>query len=176
MKSHAGDSIGERLAILDREIRQRAFLANLGYSLGMVGAVMLCLFFPFPLSRVGSTVLMIALGYMLWKVHEASHADHQPRRGQTPDALLEGFGKVDAQIKLIESMIYNLPFMVGANLFFIGLPGTGSAESKAWLDCFFLLGTILVFGGCYFANQQIVRRQLLPLRRELARSVLKSGE
>ncbi len=82
-------------------------------------------------------------------------------------ASLVGLGKVDAQIRLIQSLIYNLPFVAGANLFFMGLPGTGSPEAKAWLDCFFLLGTVIVFSGLYFANQQAVRKQLLPLRQEL---------
>jgi hypothetical protein len=90
------------------------------------------------------------------------------RRDAEEDPLFN-LGKVDAQIRLIESLIHNLPFLVGANLFFMGLPGPGSAEAKAWLDCGFLLGTVLLFGGLYVANQEIVRRELLPLRWELER-------
>jgi hypothetical protein len=102
---------------------------------------------------------------MLWKVYEANRAPH-PNCLQHHDPSC-GLGKVNDQIKLIQSLIFNLPFLVGANLFFMGLPGTGSAEAKAWLDCFFLLGTVIVFSGLYFANQQALRKQLLPLRHEL---------
>ena len=105
---------------------------------------------------------MIALAHMIWKVYEAG----APAEADT-DSWLAQLRKVEAQIRLIQSLIYNLPFVVGTNLFFMGLPGTGSAESKAWLDCYFLLGSVAFLFGCYFANQRTVRQELLPLRQEL---------
>ena len=83
------------------------------------------------------------------------------------DLLIADLTKVDRQINLIQSLIYNLPFVVGVNVFFMGLPGTGSAESKAWMNCYFLAGTVILFIGSYYVNQQTVRKELLPLRREL---------
>ena len=46
-------------------------------------------------------------------------------------------------------------------------------EYKAWLDCYFLFGTVIVFSGLYVVNQQTVRKRLLPLRQQLeTRAVL----
>ena len=59
--------IEQKLSVLDHQIRRRAALATIGYSLGLIGAVSLYLF-PFSLSRIGSAILIIALAQMLWKV------------------------------------------------------------------------------------------------------------
>src|SRR4051794_31895138 len=107
--------------------------------------------------------MMVGLAPMLLKGHEgggeALRGQHEPGEEQIPLDL----GKVDAQIRLIQSVLYNVPFAVGANLFWMGLPGTGSPVTKAWLDCYFLLGTVVLFSGFYILNQQTVRKQLLPL-------------
>jgi len=169
MNEHLSNSLLEKLAALDQQIRARAALAIAGYSLGAAGVTILHLWSPFGLNRIGSFILLVALVHMIWKVYAASREALGRRREQTEDPLLSNLAKVDAQIRLIQSLIHNLPFLVGANLFFIGLPGPGSAEAKAWLDCAFLLGTVLLLSGSYVANQQIIRKELLPLRRELER-------
>ena len=171
MKGLLSNSVQEKLGALDQQIRRRAAQAIAGYSLGALGVATLYLMSPFGLNRIGSIILLIALFHMIWKVYEASR--DALRRHRDPDVNpLLNFGKVDAQIRLVQSLIHNLPFLVGANLFFMGLPGPGSAEAKAWLDCGFLLGTVLLFSGSYAANQEIVRSELLPLRRELERCAL----
>jgi hypothetical protein len=167
VNSYLNSSLKAQLSALDQQIRKRAALATFGYSTGIAGSIGLYVLFSFPLCRVGSVILIIALTQMIWKVYEAGRETRPWKTERAKDPLLGEIGKVEAQIRLIQSLIYNLPFVVGANLFFMGLPGTGSAESKAWLDCFFLLGTVIVFGGCYFANQQTVRNQLVPLRQHL---------
>jgi len=168
-------SIKEKLGLFDQQIRERVFLATFGYSVGLAGALGLYAFFPFHLSRVGSVVMIIALAHMIWKIHQVTDP-LSSEEGAAEQPLLQNLGKLDAQIQLIQSLIYNLPFLTGANLFWMGLPGTGSAVTKAWLDCWFLLATVLLFGGCYLANQQTVRRQLLPLRDELKTCVLVHDE
>ena len=175
MNDHPSDSVREKLSVLDQEIRKRASLVRFGYSLALAGAILLYRFFPFPLSRAGSVILIIALANMIWKVHAASRAGFQSKLEPNEESLACHLSKVDAQIGLIQSVVHNLPFVVGANLFFMGLPGTGSAERKAWLDCFFLLGTVIVFSSFYFVNQRAVRKQLLPLREELERCASPSG-
>ena len=142
------------------------FLVTFGYSLAIAGAIGLYIFFPFQLSRVGSVVLIVALAHMIWEVYQAGRNPLLMDKS-AGHPLLCDLGRVEAQIRLVQSLIYNLPFLAGANLFFMGLPGTGSAESKAWLDCYFLLGTTILFAGSYFANQQTLRKELLPLRQEL---------
>src|SRR5205823_4060009 len=131
---------------------------------------------PFPLCRAGSVILSIALTHMIWKVYEASRAARHGNTEPADNPRLIDLGKIDAQIRLIQSVIYNLPFVVGANLFMMGLPGPGSREGKAWLDCFFLLGTVTLFGAFYIANQRTVQKQLLPLRQHLETSFRNSAE
>ena|SRR5947209_7665558 len=173
--NYPSGSLHQKLNLLDQQIRRRASLVRFGYSLALAGAVLLWVFFPFPLSRAGSAILIIALLNMIWKVHAASRVTLDAGVESPPEALFGHLSKLDAQIGLIQSMIHNLPYVVGANVFFMGLPGTGSAEQKAWLDCFFLLGTVIVFSGFYCVNQQTVRKHLLPLRTELERCTLDTG-
>jgi hypothetical protein len=173
MRGHLDTSMNQRLDALDQEIRKRASLATFGYSFAIVAVIALYIFFPFKLSRVGSVVMIVALAHMIWKVYDASR-----ERNWREDEEVSGgdIGKVDAQIHLIQSMLFNLPFLVGANLFWMGLPGTGSPVTKAWMDCWFLAGTVVIFGAFYLANQQTVRRELLPLRAELAAVVVQPSE
>src|SRR5438034_126479 len=167
MSIHSNNSLQQKLSKLDEQIQRRTLLAILGYAMALGGAVVLYLWFPFSLSRIGSAILIIALAHMIWKVYQASRPAQLPEPAYGHHPMLEQLNKVEAQIRLIQSLIFNLPFLVGANLFFMGLPGTGSAESKALQDCFFLFASIVLFSLCYFTNQLAARRALLPLRQEL---------
>ena len=173
MNGNLDEATRQRLAALHRRIRRQGLQAAVGYSLALAGVLALYLFFPFTLCRVGSVVLMIALAQMLSKLYQANRASAGPGGGGAADRLLKELSRVEAQLRLRQSAIYNLPYLVGVNLFFMGLPGTGSIEVKAWLDCFFLAGTVLVFSGCYLANQLTLRREFLPLLGEL-RAVISS--
>jgi len=167
MNAPLNNSVEQKLSALDQQIRRRASFVTAGYSVALVGGVALFVFFPFQLSRVGSVVLIVSLAQMIWKVREASRGGLHSEGAERDQLPLGGLVKLDAQIRLVQSLIYNLPFVAGANLFFMGLPGTGSPVAKAWLDCYFLLGTVLLFSAVYWANQQALRKQLLPLRQEL---------
>src|SRR2546423_12633611 len=171
MNGYSNDFMQNRIKALDEQICRQVSVGIFGYALALLAAVTLYCCFPFPLSRVGSVILIIALAQMIWKVYDASRTPVSPETELPDNPLLAHLAKLDAQIRLIESLIYNLPFVVGANLFFMGLPGTGSAERKAWLDCVFLLGTVLIFAICYWRNQQTLRKGLLPLRDQLERCV-----
>src|SRR5438552_2752700 len=176
MRAPLDHSVQRRLLAFEQQIRKRDLLVTIGYSLALAGAVILYAYFPFELSRVGSVILVIALGHMIWKVYDARRQGFQEMLPEHEMLLTGELTRLEAQIRLIQGLIYNLPFLAGANLFFMGLPGTGSAESKAWLDCYFLLGTVIVFGALYVANQHRVRTQLIPLKQELERFVLADEE
>jgi len=176
MNSHLSDSTRQKLSALDEETRERISRATLGYSLGLAGAVALYLLRPSSLSRVGSVILIIALLQMIWKIQQARRAGLSSNKTESDPSGLPELIRLDAQINLVQSMIFNLPFVVGANLFFMGLPDTGRRETKAWLDCVFLLGTVILFGTLYVLNQQTVRRRLLPLRRELEVVIVSAAE
>ena len=152
---------------VDRQVRDRASLVVRMYSMALAGAFGLLLFFPFPLSRAGGAILVMALLYMVLKVRATTRRNcHKPGADQS-DAASETLTKVAAQIELCQSVFYNLPFLVGANLFFMGLPGPGSEEGKARLNCLFLAATVMVFTASYFLNQKILTRRLVQLRRKL---------
>lgn len=144
------------------------------YSGALLMALALYCFFPFPISRTGSVVLMVAMAYMIGKFRDARRGAWVP--GSPVMRLLQReLAKIDARIRLLRSAIYYLPFVVGINLFWTGLPGPGTREQKALLDCVFLAATVMIFAGVCLLNQRTVRRQLLPLRMEL-QSMLASQE
>ncbi len=176
MNSHLSDSTRQKLSALDEETRARISRATFGYSLGLAGAVALYLLRPSSLSRVGSVILIIALIQMIWKVQQARRAGRLSNKTDPDPSGLAELTRLDVQINLVQSMIFNLPFVVGANLFFMGLADTGQAETKAWLDCVFLLATVVLFGILYALNQRTVRQRLLPIRRELEGAVVSAAE
>ena len=162
------DALLPRLRSLDRQTSQRSLFVTCGYSTALLMAFALYWFFPFPLSRTGSVVLMVALPYMMGRYRETKRVTDMMGSTSVTASLRCELMKLDAQIRLLPSAIYYLPFVVGANLFWMGLPGPGTKEQKAFLDCGFLAGTVVIFASVYLLNQRIVRRQLIPLRKELA--------
>ena len=167
------ESLLPRLRGLDQHRSKRGLLLTCFYSAALLTVIAFYWFFPFPISRTGSVVLMLALPYMIWKFREpgriAARMDSTPAGGAPSWEL----AKIDSQIRLFQSAIYYLPFVAGANLFWMGLPGPGTREQKALLDCGFLAATVLIFASVYLLKQRTVRRQLIPLRMELE-SVLAS--
>jgi hypothetical protein len=133
----------------------------------LLAAAALYWFFPFPVSRAGSVVLMAALAYMIGKCREPGRSAQATSSPPLATSLRQELAGLDAQIALLQSAIYHVPFLTGANLFWMGLPGLGTSEEKALLDCVFLVATVLIFTGVFLLNQRTVRRRLLPLRTEL---------
>jgi hypothetical protein len=159
------DSLTRQLHGLDQEIRRRDCLVTCVYGSAALMAVALVAFFPFDLSRIGGVVLVVAFAYMVWRFHAAKRVPqgHAPVTGPWWNELT----KVDGQIELCRSALVNLPFVVGANLFWMGLPGTGTELANAEGDCIFLTATVLAFIALYLLNQQTATKRLLPLRKEL---------
>src|SRR2546425_3201727 len=152
MRAPLDHSVQRRLLAFEQQIRKRDLLVTIGYLLALAGAVILYAYFPFELSRVGSVILVIALGHMIWKVYDARRHGFQEMVLDRNVLPADELTRIEAQIRLIQGLIYNLPFLAGANLFFMGLPGTGSAEGKAWLDFYFLLATAIAFRALYVAQ------------------------
>ena len=90
--------------------------------------------FPSFLCRAGSAVLLVGLIHMIWQRHSAR------RQG------------VEAQNKLRRSVLYYVPFLVGANLLWMGLPFPVEAMAKAWSNFAFLGGSVLSLAGTYIYN------------------------
>jgi hypothetical protein len=70
---------------------------------------------------------------------------------------------IQARIAVTRSAFYKLPFLVGANLVFMGMPLTGNPVAEAAWDCAFLALTVILFFTSYWVNQLAIRRQLQPL-------------
>ena len=156
-------AFAQRLEQIDRTLSKRDAAIVSVYSTLLAATVVLFVVFPFPLSRVGSVVLLIGFTYMIWRCLRARKAG---RHVSTWGNQLE---RLDGQIQFAQSMLFNVPFLVGANLFWMGLPGTGTPIEKAAMDFVFLAGSVLIFAGSYILTQRAIRRELLPLRDELKR-------
>lgn len=96
--------------------------------------------FPSFLCRAGSGVLLIAFAHMIW---------------QRQSALRKG---PIAQLRLRRSALYYVPFLAGANLVWMGLPAPIQPMAKAWSNCAFLAGSVLLLAGAYLYNLRTIRR------------------
>jgi hypothetical protein len=169
MNNSAADAIEARLQQIEQWSTKRdAAVTGVYGSLFIAGFALLVLF-PFPLSRVGSVVMILGFIYMVWRCKAAPRPD---ARGGLADKLF----LVEKQIEFAQSVLYNIPFFVGANLFWMGLPGTGTALQKAVQDFVFLGGTLLVLTASYAFNQRLIRKRLIPLRNELRRLIESESE
>ncbi len=113
---------------------------------------------PFPLSRIGGILLLFALTNVMAKLNGLRRRTKQARAVRD-GALLVIAHRIESQ----RSAFYNLPFLVGANLVFMGLPMTENPVTEAWYDCLFLAVSVMLMAACYMFNQAVVRRELLPL-------------
>ena len=157
--------LSERLQQIEARLAKRDAIVTSVYSILCLAAVALFVLFPFALSRAGSVVLIVGFGYMVWRCKCA------PGREAARGTLVEKLAIVNRQIEFAQTVIYNIPFFVGANLFWMGLPGTGTTLEKAVQDFVFLGGTSLLFAASCLFNQHLIRKELMPLRDELQRLV-----
>jgi hypothetical protein len=166
MKELAAHPVALRLREVEIRTARRDGVVAMVYGFLFFAAIALLVLFPFPLSRVGSVVLIVGFGYMIWR---CKHVAARQRMSGTGDLLDVGqkLDLVDRQIELAQSMLFNVPFFVGANLFWMGLPGTGTVLEKAVLDFIFLGGTLSVFAASYVFNQRLIRKEMIPLRNQL---------
>ena len=169
MNEFAVESLISRLQEIERGIARRDSLLKIIYGSLFLAAVLLFVLFPFPLSRVGSVVMVIGFGFMIWRCKRGAAV------AASAPSVRRDLALVEEQIAFAQSMLFNVPFFVGANLFWMGLPGTGDGLGKALQDFAFLGGTLIVFALSYALNQQWIRKQLIPLREELSK-IARSGE
>jgi hypothetical protein len=161
-------SVSLRLQDVEQRMAKRDAAIRSVYGSLFVAAIALLVLFPFPLSRVGSVVMIVGFGYMVCR---CMHAPRFARGSDEPNALPGKLAMVQEQIHFAQSMLYNVPLFVGSNLFWMGLPGTGTILQKAIQDFVFLGATSILFVGSYVLNQQLIRKELAPLRDELQRLV-----
>lgn len=138
--------IDQPLGQLSRDIGRRDFALTQCYVVGIFVAAML-MSIPLHLVRTGAVVMLVSLLAMLHRIC-LTHQQHEPIAG------------IRARLSLNRSLIHNLPFLVGANLAFMGLPVTPLPLFKATLDCLFLAGTVTLFLLAYLINQLAFNRRV----------------
>jgi hypothetical protein len=51
-----------------------------------------------------------------------------------------------------QSLVHYAPFLVGTNLIWMGLPWPVDVMAKAWSDCLFLAGSVVLLSTLYLYN------------------------
>jgi hypothetical protein len=170
MNDLAVSRLDMRLQQIEARLAKRDAMVTQVYGSLCLAAVALFVLFPFPISRVGSFVLVVGFSYMVWRCKRAPARPPAADNSALPP-LVDKLASLERQIEFAQTMLYNVPFFVGANLFWMGLPGTGTVLEKAVQDFVFLGGTLLLFAASYLFNQHLIRKELMPLREELQRLV-----
>ena len=95
-------SIRDELHRMDQQIQKRNLLGTIAYATGLLAVVAL-MYLPFDLSRIGSVVLIVALGYMISRLHVFGRRD-VPSESDCPGGCLRRqLDRLNAQIDLGQS-------------------------------------------------------------------------
>lgn len=149
----------------DRTIRRRDRLETL------VGVVV-ALFFGFEavtattwLERAGAATVILAAAFIAWWLRRARTSDAPGAGLPVADRIRAERDKVDAQIRLLESVLwwYLAPLGLGITLFILG-QGAGATVTVGSLTV-----VVIVCGIIWRLNQRAVRCELRPRRERLSR-------
>lgn len=158
--------VKEKADAFDRKIWRRDLLES-------IAAVAVFLFFgwlawhdPSRLVTAGALIIMGGSALIYWHLRRArTRFADAPADQPVKQMLMQERAKVDAQIRLLESVLwwYIAPLLIGLLLVTVG--------DNGWSTFTFVYGTIVVLGGAgiYVLNQRAVRRSLRPRREELTR-------
>ena len=138
---------------LDRVVRQRDRWLMRCYWGGLALAIA-CFFLPTRLSQMGSVLLMIGFTHMMVRLYCAHRQEAQW------ELWLTG---AHPRLALIESLLFNLPLLVGANLVFMGIPLGSDRLLEAILDCVFLGLTVLLLSLGHWWNLRVLRTLVRPV-------------
>lgn len=167
------DWVAERAERFEKKIRRRDLLET-------GAAVFVAAFFGYEivtasrlLARMGAGVLLVAAGYVVWRLRRARRAFEADGTGLPVAVRLRlQLRKVEAQIELLESVLwwYVAPLALGAVLFIVGTGGGVAAT---------LLSVAVVVAGSglvWRLNRRAARKGLRPRRRELIRRIRRLEE
>lgn len=158
--------VKERSEAFDRKIRRRDAL-----EIAAAGAVVLLFGYEAVtaaswLARAGAGIVVAAAVLIAWRLRRARR-DGGARLAGRPvaDRLRAELGKVEAQIELLESVLwwYLGPPTAGAVLFVVGSGGGAGAGALIAIAAI-----LAVDGFVWWLNRRAVRRDLRPRRRKLA--------
>jgi len=120
------------------------------------------------LSRAGCLVVVLGALYVIFKLFQARRKQPQvSEAAPVKEFLLNQRAKVGWQIGLLKSVLwwYILPFYIGGVMFIFGM------KSPLWGKLSFTLIYALVCAGIWWLNQYAVRKQLLPLKEEVEKTL-----
>jgi hypothetical protein len=159
------DAMRNKMSQLHRTLKARDFREFAGCAVVIIGFSVSFFVFPYPLTRIGDLINIGGALFVSWKLIESR------RRAAGPDAgapvaewLAQERQRVHHQAELLRTVLwwYLLPFWVGTNLAFWGLPNQPLA-----LNIAFTVAITLLYAWIYRLNQSARRKQLLPLQDEL---------
>src|SRR5262245_41107511 len=121
--------------------------------------------FPYPLTRVGSLIVIGGALFAAWKMIEGRRRVPQPDAG-VPVAhwLKQERDRVHHEAELLRTVLwwYILPLCLGPVVFFWGLPHVTLTSKIGYAGVTALMGAVI-----YWMNQWARRKQLLPVKDEL---------
>ena len=115
------------------------------------------------LTRAGVLLVLAGLVLVFTMLIRARHTISPRAEWPLAEVLRAETAKLDAQIRLLETVLwwYVAPLTLGAVLIVVGMTGI------SWFSAIYLVFAALLAWGIYEANQRAVRRVLRPRRNEL---------
>ena len=158
------EALRNKMACLHRGLKVSGFWELALYAVIIV--VFTIYFFTIPhfVTRIGALILVGGLLFATWKSIQSRRSTPQPiADAPVVEWLKYDLATVHEQAELNRTMMwwYLLPFLIGMNFFFWGLPVSLAAKIGPSVL------TVLIVASTYWLNQRARRKQWLPLQEEL---------
>jgi hypothetical protein len=155
--------VRQRSQTFDANIRKRDW-REIGAMIVVILAVSPALFLPSWTARAGVLIVLCGCGLIYWKLRSARGSHPVSIAMPLAELLQAERAKIDAQIKLLESVLwwYIAPPTVGAVLIVAGSAGA------TWFTLGYVIFAVAVAIAIYAVNRRTVRHNLQPARDELS--------
>ena len=155
--------VRQRSQLFDANIRKRD-LREIGAMIFVIVVVAPALFLPSWTARAGALIILCGCGLIYWKLRSARRNHSVSVAMPLVEVLQAERAKIDAQITLLESVLwwYIAPPVIGAVLIVVGTAGA------TWFTLGYLVFAVAVALAIYAANRHTVRHHLQPARDELS--------
>ncbi|MCI0744522.1 MAG: hypothetical protein L0Y58_03860, partial [Verrucomicrobia subdivision 3 bacterium] len=159
------EAMRDRMSKLHRTLNWRDFRELAGCAVVIVGFGVFFFLFPYAVTRIGALINIGGALLISWKMIECRRRVPRPDPAAPVAQWLEQERhRVYHQAELLRTVLwwYLLPFWLGTNVFFWGLPNQSLA-----VNITFTVVITLLYAWIYWLNQSARRKQLLPLKDEL---------
>jgi hypothetical protein len=155
--------VRRRSQLFDANIRKRDW-REIGAMIFVIVVVAPALFLPSWTARAGALIILCGCGLIYWKLRSARRNHPVSVAMPLVEVLQAERAKIDAQITLLESVLwwYIAPPVIGAVLIVVGTAGA------TWFTLGYVVFAVAVALAIYAANRRTVRHHLQPARDELS--------